>query len=490
MPKRIAIVDIGSNSARVVIYQRTSRFGFHLIAQQKASVRISENSFNNGGKLQEKAINRAIEALKLFKEIIKEYKARKVLIVATAAVRNAPNRYEFLSQVKDATGFKIKVIDGNKEAFLGAVAVKNLLPIKDNSISVDIGGGSTDIALIKEHKIIDTISLNLGTITLKELFFDKNLPLKDAIEFIKKELNNIPNSFKAKQAVAIGGVLRAFAKSIMELDEYSYKKLHAYEYKIDKHQKVIKSILDAKNSEELSRLKVKTNRHDTIKGGVLIFSELLKHLDINSVITSGVGVREGLFLNDMLRGSGGNFPKELNPSIISIQDRLDMLKVNTKRKEAIAKELYNLLESKLDNNNCKQELLDAIKISNIGKTLTIYDEHKHSYYIATQELNWNYTHKQMLLIAAIIRAKGDKLIYKSIKKEHSKLLPSKKILKWLGLIYNLSDMLYNHAPNAKFNFECLDNTLIIKSTSSLYLFKDEIETLNLPKSLKIKVLPL
>jgi len=488
MPKRVAIIDIGSNSARVVIYQRTSRFGFHLIAQKKANVRISEGSFENGGVLQEKAISRAIKSLKLFKTIIDEYKARKTIIVATAAVRNAPNRYNFINRVKQETGFKIKVIDGNKEASFGAIAAMNLLPPMLEAISVDIGGGSTDIALIKNSKVISTISLNIGTITIKELFFDKNLPLPTAKEFIQKELSKIPEEFKSNQVIAIGGILRAFAKSIMEISDYSYKKLHAFEYNISNYNNHTKAIIDAKDINELASLNIKENRYDTIKEGVLIFSELLNKLDIKDVITSGVGVREGIFLNDMLRGVGKKFPKELNPSIISIKDRLDILKIPTKPKEKIVRDLYNILKNAInENKDYSNELLNAVKISNIGKTLTIYDEHKHTYYIASQELNWQLTHKQMLLIAAILRSKGDKLIYKAIKKEHKKLLPSKTVLKWLGLIYTLGSLLYEHAPKGNFTLYYENSILKINSSCNLYLFTEEIKNLQLPKNLDIQV---
>ena len=488
MPKRVAIVDIGSNSARVVIYQRTSRFGFHLIAQQRASVRVSEGSFENGGELQEEAIDRAILSLKHFKNIIDEYKARKIIVVATASVRNAPNRYEFISRVKSETGLKIKVIDGNKEALYGAIAVKNLLPISDKSISIDIGGGSTDIALIKSRRVVDTISLNIGTITLKELFFDKGLSLESAQEFIKEELNRIPQEFLVNEAVAIGGVLRAFAKSIMDISSYSYKKIHSFRYNIDDYKEHIEAILKAKSNKELKALKIKESRFDTIRGGVLIFKELLSKLNIDRVVTSGVGVREGIFLNDMLRGVGGVFPKELNPSIVSIRDRLDILGIPTKSKERMVKELYSLLKDDIGDSNYLKELLYAVKLSNIGRTLTIYDEHKHTYYIASQELNWQLRHEEMLLIAAILRSKGDKLIYNSIKREHKKLLPSKKVLKWLGFIYTISYMLYEHAPKSQIEFIYSEDTLTIKSSCNLYLFKEEIKSLKLPKGFKLEVL--
>jgi len=489
MAKRIAIVDIGSNSARVVIFQRTSRYGFHLIAQKKAAVRISENSYSNGGNLQEEAIERTFCALKSFKELIADYKARKVLIVATAAVRNAPNRAIFIQKVRRELKLNIKVIDGKKEAYFGAIATKNLLPVgKEPTISVDIGGGSTDIALINNGNVIDTISIDIGTIKIKELFFDKNINYKECREFIKKEFSKIPKEFKVDKAIAIGGVLRAFAKSIIDKTNYSFKKIHAYEYSISKHSEHIKNILNAKDNTELQKLYIKSSRFDTIKEGLLIFSTLLEVLEIDKVITSGVGIREGIFLHDMLRNSNQKFPKEINPSIVSITDRLDMLELSYKYKLQSAKKLYQELEKEIDTiTNYQKHILDAIKISNIGKTLTIYNEHKHTYYIANEELNWQYKHEDMLLIATILRSKGDKLIYKPLKKEHKKLLPSKKIIKWLGFIYTLIDTLYSYSSKYRFDFKLNENTLNIYSNRELPLFLNDIKTLKLPKKLKIKL---
>ena len=490
MPKRVAVVDIGSNSARVVIFQRTSRYGFHLIAQKKASVRISENSYSNGGKLQKEAIERTVEALKSFKEIIKDYKARKVLIVATAAVRNAPNKSDFLQKVRKEVGFNIKVIDGNKEAYFGAIATKNLLPVSDKEsiISVDIGGGSTDIALIQNSNVAQTISIDIGTIKIKELFFDKNIELKEAKEFIKKEFSKIPDTFKVNRAIAIGGVLRAFAKSLIETTNYSFKKIHAYEYKISEHKKHIEKILFAKDYESLEKLAIKSSRYDTIKEGLLIFTTLLESLEIDEVITSSVGIREGVFLNDMLRSSNRKFPKEINPSIVSITDRLDILDISYKNKLKATKELYSVLEAEIDSiDNYLKELTDAVKISNIGKTLTIYNEHKHAYYIANEELNWQYRHKDMLLISTILRSKGDKLIYKPLKKEHKELLPSKKVIKWLGFIYTLIDILYSYSSTYKYSFEYKKDTLYIYSKHKLPLFLEDIKSLKLPKNLSIKL---
>ena len=156
MSKITAVIDIGSNSARMAIFKRTSRFGFHLIYEIKSKVRISENCYENGGVLQEVPMNRALNAICDFVAIAKNYKARKILCVATSATRDAPNKAEFLNRVKRKAGLRIKVIDGEKEAFFGGVACANLLHKKDG-ITIDIGGGSTECAIIKDGKLQNLI---------------------------------------------------------------------------------------------------------------------------------------------------------------------------------------------------------------------------------------------------------------------------------------------------------------------------------------------
>ena len=214
MAKITSIIDIGSNSVRMAVFKKTSHFGFVLLKEIKSRVRISEGAYENGGELQQFAIERAINALKEFLLISKNLKVRKILAVATSAVRDAPNKNDFLQQVKKEIGLQIKVINGEKEAFFGAVATSNLLPEKDG-ITIDIGGGSTEFALIKNKKIIETLSLKLGTVRLKELFFDKN-NITGAVKYINSELQKLPSSFQTQTIFGIGGTIRALSKVIME----------------------------------------------------------------------------------------------------------------------------------------------------------------------------------------------------------------------------------------------------------------------------------
>lgn len=486
MAKRTAIIDIGSNSARMIIIERTSRFGFYLLEEVKSRVRISEGAYENGGNLQPIAMQRAYNALKEFLNIAKSYKVRKILCVATSALRDAPNKSQFINRVKKELKLNIKVIDGKKEAFFGGVAASNLLPVKDG-ITIDIGGGSTELALISNSTVIDTISLDLGTVRLKELFFDKEKDIKDAIIFIKKELEKIPQNFKNFIAIGIGGTIRALSKSIMQKNSYPLDKLHAFEYKVEKERKYIEKLIFAP-THKLKKFYIKKDRYDTIREGSLIFLEILKHLNIKNVITSGVGVREGVFLYDLLRNSNYKFPSNFNPSVKSLLDRFCINEKNSRCFYKNASKIYDVLYPLFDEEQkYKNHLLTAAKLSNIGIKIDFYEHHKHSSYIILNDLEYKVTHKDIVLISTLIRFHKKKLPSNSYIKEFKKLLPNENIVNWLSFILTLSEIINKDLSCPKFEVSYENSVLYIKSQSSLYLAKEEIKSLEKPASFAIKI---
>jgi len=489
--KRTAIIDIGSNSARLVIFEKTSKYGFHLICEQKSKVRIGEGAYAKKGYLQPIGIIRAYHTLKSFVQTIEKYQAKKIICVATSALRDAPNAKVFTQWIKNELGLSITVIDGLKEANYGAMAAINLLPIQEG-ISIDIGGGSSDIALIKNNIVIDTYSLNLGTVRLKELFFDttdKNTHiLTKAKAYIQKELASLPTHFKHSLAIGIGGTARTLSKGIMKQTNYPLDKLHAFTYNIKEHLAYLQAIPNS-SAKNLKQFNLKKNRYDTIREGTLIFTEILSYIEASLVISSSVGVREGVYLEYLLKDNKLTFPPSENPSIRSILDRFKpLITIEKKRKIKLdlARKLYDTLQKEIhDDNQYSQELLWALKLSNIGKTLTIYKTHQHAFYIAMQELNYGFTHKESLLIAVLLRMHGKELIHASLYEKYKTLLPNKETLRWLSFIYTLIIFLHEASNSAKIVFTFKNNTLIITSNKPLYLAKEKIKSLEKPISFAI-----
>jgi len=483
----IAVIDIGSNSARLVIYQESSKYGFHLICERKSKVRIGEGAYEAGGYLQPIGIHRAYSALKEFITTTKHYPVSKILCVATSALRDAPNGLEFTAWIKKELNLDIEIIDGQKEALFGAIAAQNLLPIKDG-ITIDIGGGSSDIALLKDSKIVATYSLNIGTVRLKELFFDKNRPLDEARNFIKKELNSLPKAFKSKQAIGIGGTARTLTKGIMKAESYPFNTIHAFSYKTSEHMEYFKNISEA-TLNLLKYLYIPKGRFDTIREGTLIWEEILTHIGASRVITSGVGVREGVFLHHFLKNNNLQFPKNINPSIQSILDRFETHHVDIEKRQKNIKKLFNLFikEKKIKNQYLK-ELLYAIKLSAIGYRFNIYQSFQHAFYVTMQEFNYGVTHKELVLTAMILRFGGQELYEKEIYKQYKELLPEKETMKYLSFIYTLTNTLYEQTALKDFDFNLKNDKLTVIANGSLYLAEEKLKEIERPKGLKLEII--
>ncbi|MBP9616561.1 MAG: Ppx/GppA family phosphatase, partial [Aliarcobacter sp.] len=324
MSKVTTIIDIGSNSMRMVVLQKSSRFSFSLINETKSRVKISEGCYENNGNLQDIPMQRAYESLKSFLNISHALKSRKIICVATSALRDAPNSKVFISRVQKELGLNIKVIEGEKEAYYGGVAALNLIH-DDTFVTMDIGGGSTEFSFIRNGKIEKSISLNIGTVRIKELYFNKN-----NIEGARNNiLDNLKKIFELgieipQKVVGIGGSIRAFSKIVMSNNEYPLDILHGYTYNVKSETPLFNKIINARTNDDLKSVGVKKDRFDTIKEGTFIFKTILDELNIKEVITSGVGVREGVYLTDLLRNSNHKFPENFNVSVRSLLDRFQI----------------------------------------------------------------------------------------------------------------------------------------------------------------------
>ena len=479
MAKKTAVIDLGSNSIRMVVFEKTSRYGFYTSCEYKRKVRLGENAYNNGKILQEDAMQRAEETLSFFKSRALKHKCKKILIIGTSALRDAPNSKEFIKRIKEKLSLNIRCIDGQSESYLGGLAALNLLsPFKDGT-TLDIGGGSSELCLIKNGKIISCISLDLGTVRLKELFYDSGK--KELLdEFVKPIIDKIPSEFVNHNLIAIGGSLRAVSSSIMQKNSYPIKNIHDFYYNFEEEKEHILKIFNAK-TESLINFGIKKDRYDTIKEGIYIFLKIAQKLKIKQVITSGVGIREGVYLQDLLRPKT-SFASNFNPSLRALQDRF--LRDNEKNKTAyFAMQIFDTLEE-LHNLNgyYKQILLNSAKLCHIGEYLNFYFSNEHSANLVLGGLSYGFSHKQKALIASIIRLNGKKFNSYSFDSLRQ-LLPSLNVISWLNFMLSLAKILSFSEDRVEFYFA--KNTLFIYGDKNLNLAKEEFKKLAKPATIAI-----
>ncbi|MCD6260131.1 MAG: Ppx/GppA family phosphatase [Helicobacteraceae bacterium] len=485
MAKTVAVIDIGSNSARMVVYEKTSRFAFHLLHEAKSKVRISQNAYQNGGNLQEIPMQRTFDALSDFLNIAQSYKARKILCIATSALRDAPNKKIFINRVQKELGLNIKVIDGEKEAYYGGIACANLLANQENAMSVDIGGGSTEFSLINNKDVSNTLSLELGTVRLKELFFDKD-DREGAIAYIDQQLH-ILDTLTPTTLIGIGGTFRAIATAIMNKTKHPLNKLNGFECDVTLFEEYLHNILDA-DALKLKKIGIDADRFDIIKPGALILQRILNKLSVQNLIASGVGVREGVYLCDLLRNSQHKFPQNYNPSLRYLLDSYLQDSSYSNQLSFVSKKIFDLTHEYLGiDPSLRFELGIAAKLYPIGTNIHFYSKNKHSYYLIQSALEYGYTHSQILVISTLARYAKRKLPSTTHLKYYKVLLPQSKTLKALSYMLSVAISLLSHRPkNVDFELSFEEGTLIVSSKSSMYLSKDALIKLDRIKELKVK----
>ena len=475
MAKRTAIIDIGSNSVRMAIFEKTSRFAFHLLHEIKSPVRISEGTYENAGALQLRAQERAIAALRDFLSIATSYKVRKILCVATSAVRDASNSKEFLNRAKKELKLSIKIIDGEKEAYFGGIACANLLA-KTKAVTIDIGGGSTECACLDNGTVIQGHSLNIGTVRLKELFFDKD-DIKGAKAYIDEAITTLPIK-DTKHIIGVGGTFRALSNAIKKREAYVFDKLHGYHFDAKIMIEFGEKVLNA-DEEELKNLGIKASRLDIIKAGTLILLRIIKRFNITKLTASGVGVREGVYLNDLLRHANGRFPANFNPSVRYLIDRRIIDNNHANQMASTAGKLFDLLHGRLQiEPEYRSSFVIAAKLAKIGASLHFYSYHQHGYYLIQSALEYGFTHKDIILIATLIRYQKKKSPKREHKEHYASLLPQENTLESLSQLMRLCDILLSHHPKQiDFSLDFNNNILQIESKKKRYLSCEKLRAI-------------
>ncbi len=485
MAKRTAIIDIGSNSLSLVVYEKSSRFAFHLIEKVRASVRIGEGAYENNGVLQVEAMDKAFDALKDFLYVAENIKCKKVLCVATSALRDAPNKKIFLQRVQKELHLGIKVIDGEKEAHFGAVAALNLLEPFDSFTTIDIGGGSTELAKVENGKVIETLSLDLGTVRLRELLCSNNSKEEAMNSMIKEVIRQVPETFKSSNIVGIGGTIRALSSAIMIAEQYPIRALHGFDYRVKDYKNLIKKI-PMMSTKELKKLDIPTSRLDTIREGTAIFYRLLRYLDAKVVIASKAGVREGVYLSDILRNSNYRFPHNFNVSIKSLMDRFALSEKNCAYVQRTALSLFDVLAPLHKIPHDKREVLGfGAKLSPIAKRINIYSNSNNSFYFLLENLNFTFSHEKKLLLALLLKLSSKEKQRHSDYKKYAMLLPDVETMEWLYFMLSLSECINSNRKIQKVGFSLEGRRLTIMIEEGRHLCEACLE--KLPKSTSLEV---
>src|SRR5262245_44574493 len=170
---RIAVIDIGTNSIHMMIAEILPNFAFEVIGREKDMTRLGDGTLSTGY-LSPAVMERGLATIKKFYYIARSKGAQKIIAVATSAVRETQNGGDFLQKILEETSLKVNVITGEEEGRLIYLGVKHSVELpKENTLILDIGGGSVEAMVVNPHKILFLISLKMGAARMKDLFLAK-----------------------------------------------------------------------------------------------------------------------------------------------------------------------------------------------------------------------------------------------------------------------------------------------------------------------------
>jgi len=286
----IAVVDIGSNSVRLVVYEGATRAPSPLF-NEKVLCGLGR-TLASTGRLSADAIPRALRALRRFRALIDQIGARRVEVIATAAAREAENGPEFIAQAERALDARIHVLTGKEEAELAALGV--IAGIHDaDGIVGDLGGGSLELIDVRDGAPAQGATLPLGSLRLIDASGGN---LKRARDIVDAELDKIDwlDKGRGRNFYAIGGTWRALARLHMVQTNYPLSVMH--NYRIDAADALkFASLLDQQSQSSLAGIRdISSARRETVPYGALVLERLLRQVKPKAVVVSVFGIREGL----------------------------------------------------------------------------------------------------------------------------------------------------------------------------------------------------
>ncbi|MEI6485156.1 MAG: Ppx/GppA family phosphatase [Sphingomonadales bacterium] len=302
--ERCAIIDIGSNSIRLVVYRGRTRvpetmFNEKVMAGLGRGLAVS-------GRMSDAAMNVAVAGLRRFAALVQAMGIADVRTVATAAVREAKNGQAFINRVRDECGLAIEVIDGETEARGAALGLVSGIPDADGVVG-DLGGGSLELVRVAGGGMGQRISLPIGALRLDAV---RKRDRRALGPFIARALDTVDwaGEGRGKPFYMVGGSWRALAQIHIWLTGHPLPIVHQYEMPAGAPAKLFRSLAHT----DLSTLKavphLSTARLPSLPGAAMLLAAVVKKLGSSSVIASGFGLREGLLYDGLPAAERGADP--------------------------------------------------------------------------------------------------------------------------------------------------------------------------------------
>ncbi len=414
----VSFVDIGTNSVRLLVVRLNPNHSYTILSRQKQQVRLGEGEYDED-EIQPEAIERLVVVCKKFTDLARSFGTEEFVAVATSAMREAANQNGILHLLRQEALLDVRVISGQEEARLIYLGVASGIHIEDRqAFFIDIGGGSTEIAVGGDRTYQYLESFRLGAIRLSNLYLPRGNNGPVSPEQYKRLQHHVRDSIihsireirSLKPALAIGS-----SGTIINLAEIAQRTFHQNSSNGDPalSAKDLQKVTDLLRSLPLDQRKkvpgMNPERADIIIAGAAILEIFMKELGLDSILTTGRGLQDGLLVDYLSRMDAFPLLGELSPrqrSVLQLGRSCGINEVHARTVTSLVLELFDSAKEQGLHNfgENERELLEyATFLHDIGSFISYTNHHAHSYYIIKNSELLGFDQNEIVFMANIAR---------------------------------------------------------------------------------------
>ena len=472
--EKIGIIDLGSNSARLVIVNLFSEGYFVVEDELKENVRLGQD-MERDGFLKPQRVAETIKTLKMFRKLCDASGVSRIIAVATAAVRRAKNQRSFLDEIQASCGIKIRVLSAEEEAVFVYRGVINTMDMPKGLI-LEIGGGATKIVYYNRRNIINYATLPFGAVTLTGLFSGDGLkPEEQAAkieEFFSEQLKKVEWIGEVDtevQMIGVGGSFRNLFKISKMVHKYPLDIVHGYTMtsgEFDKVYDMIK-VLDIDKKKKIKGLSAE--RADILPAALAIIKSFVSFFGFEKFMFSGSGLREGIMFNQALPLTEEKpISDVLNYSLTTL---VKYYGCDVKHVEHVVNLSIQLFKQLRVLHKFPRQFLKVLKVAgtlhDCGQRIKFYNHQRHSCYIILNAALYGVSHRDIVLAAftACCHKKEDINLYEWSRYKDILQEDDIEIVKRLGIMLRIAESLDRAMSGTVKSINCdiLGDSVIMKT---------------------------
>lgn len=404
--EKIGIIDLGSNSARLVIVNLFQDGYFMVVDELKESVRLGQD-MERDGFLKPQRVAETIKTLKMFRKLCDASGVSRIITVATEAVRKAKNQRSFLDEIQANCGLKIKVLSAEEEATLVYRGVINTMDVPKGLI-LEIGGGSTKIVYYNRRNMLNYATLPFGSVTLTDMFSQDGLKPEEQAnkieEFFTEQLRGVEwlkDVDPDVQMIGVGGSFRNLFKINKMVHKYPLDTVHNYNMLTEDFMPLYDMIkvLDLDKKKKIKGLSAQ--RADILPAALAVIKSFVTYMGVENFTISGAGLREGIMFNQALPSTIEKPVSDvLNYSLTTLVKWYDCDEKHVEHVVNLSIQLFKQLRvlHKFPRQHLKV-LKVAATLHDCGMRIKYYNHQRHSWYMILNANLYGVSHREIVLAA-------------------------------------------------------------------------------------------